>query len=109
MIAPVRLYLTALVTKRSVRQNFKDNSIKGMIDCIQTLNDILLKNRTKFIAGNRPTIADFLIYHDLTNTQYFDLDYEKFSEVKRLFEEIYKIPQVKAITHEWYQTAKKIK
>lgn len=63
MIAPVRLYLNALFTKKPIKQQYKDNALKGMIECIESFNNILIKNRTRFIAGEHPTIADFLLYH----------------------------------------------
>lgn len=80
-----------------------------MFDVIAKLNEILAKNRTKFIAGDRVSIADFLFYFEMTNLVYLGLDHDKYTEVKRWFSEVYQVAEIKAITHEWYQTAKQIK
>ena len=47
-----------------------------------------------------------LIYYEMTNLVYFGLDHHKYKEVKKWFEEVYKVDEVKAITHEWYQIGK---
>lgn len=108
MLSPVRLFLNAFFTKKPVYEHQQKTLIDGMFDVIEKLNELLAKNRTKFIAGDKVTIADFLFYHEMTNLVYLGLDHEKYREVKRWFEEVYQIPEVKAITHEWFQTAKQV-
>lgn len=45
----------------------------------------------------------------MTNLILFGLNHDNYPEVKRWFAEVYKVEQVKAITHEWYQVAKDMK
>jgi glutathione S-transferase len=80
----------------------------GMFEVLEKFNELLTKNRTKFIAGDRLTIADLLFFHEMTNLVYLGVDHEKYREVKRWYAEVYQVPEVKAITHEWYQSAKLI-
>ncbi len=49
-----------------------------MFDVIEKLNELLTRNRTKFIAGDRVTIADFLFYHEMTNLVYFGMDHDAY-------------------------------
>jgi glutathione S-transferase len=79
-----------------------------MFEAIEKLNEVLTLNRTKFIAGNKVTIADFLFFHELTNLVYLGQDHDKYKEVKRWYADVYQIPEVKAITHEWFQVAKAV-
>ncbi len=60
----------------------------------------------KFIAGEKLSIADLLFYYEMTNLTYWGLDHEKYPQVARWFKEVYQIPAVKEITHEWYQLGK---
>lgn len=62
-----------------------------MFEVIAKLDEILKKNRTKFIAGNTVTIADFLFFYELTNLIYLELDHEKYEWVKRWYNEVYQI------------------
>ena len=70
-----------------------------MFEVIAKLDELLKKNRTKFIAGNTVTIADFLFFYELTNLIYLQLDYEKYEWVTGWYKEVYKITEVKEITH----------
>lgn len=49
-----------------------------------------------------------LFFFEMTNMVYFGLDHEKYREVKRWYADVYNVPEVKAITHEWYQEAKQL-
>lgn len=46
-----------------------------MFDAVKLLNEILAKNRTKFIAGDKPTMIDLLVYYEMTNLVYLGLDH----------------------------------
>jgi glutathione S-transferase len=74
MVAPVRLYLTAAITQQPIYEHQKKTHIDGLLDVIEKFNEILAKNKTKFIAGDRLTIADLLFFHEMTNMVYLGLD-----------------------------------
>jgi hypothetical protein len=42
----------------------------------------------------------------MTNLLYFGMNHEKHSEIKRWYDTVYQVEEVKAITHEWYQVVK---
>ncbi len=108
MVGPLRLFLNALFTKKAVLENQQKTLLDGMMDVLEKFNELLARNRTKFIAGEKLTIADLLFFHEMTNMVYFGLEHDKYREVKRWYTEVYNVPEVKAITHEWYQTAKQV-
>jgi glutathione S-transferase len=88
MLSPVRLFLQAYMSKKPIYEHQQKTLMDGMFDVIE----LLAKNRTKFIAGDRITIADFLLFHEMTNIVYFGLDNEKYKEVKRWYAEVYQVP-----------------
>ena len=80
-----------------------------MLNMIGKLDEQLALNKTRFIAGEKLTIADLLFFFEVTNLIYFDLTHDTFPAVRRWFEEVYQVEAVKTITHEWYQVAKKMR
>ncbi len=48
-----------------------------MVEGINKFNEILAANKTKFVAGDHLTIADFLFYYEMTNLSLFDMDMER--------------------------------
>lgn len=60
-----------------------------------------------FICGTeQPTIADLLIFFEVTNVVYFGIDHTKYSHISRWFTHVYSIPEIKTITHQWYPIGK---
>ena len=66
---------------------------------MEKFNDILTKNKTKFIAGDRLTIADLLFFHEMTNMVYLGLGQDKWPLVKQWYTDVYNVPEVKKIIH----------
>ncbi len=66
---------------------------------------ILSKIKTKFLCGDKPSIADLLIYFEMTNLIYYEKSHEQYKHVSLWFKNVYSIPEVKAIIHEWYPLA----
>ena len=62
-----------------------------MIEAIKTLNDILKRNNTKFICGNDLTIADLLIFFELTNIYYYGEKIDELKELSKWFENVYNL------------------
>lgn len=108
LVGPVRNLLTALVAKKPVQEQQQKTLVDGLFEALATLETILTKSKTKFIAGNTVTIADILIFYEMTNLILLGLEHDKYKEVKRWHAEVYQVPEVKAITHEWFQGAKQI-
>ena len=109
VVAPVRTYLHAYFRQTPVspkQQRTLDQGIKGALD---QLEELLKHGQTRFMGGESPSIADFLFFYELTNLIYFDLALTKHPRVQQWFDEVYAIPEVKEITHQWYQVAKVMK
>lgn len=108
LFKPIRMHLGAVIMQQPISQQHKSALFKDMFDAIAQFDQVLAKNRSKFIAGDRPTIADFLFYYEMTNLVYFGENHDSYPEVKRWFADVYGVSEVKTITHEWYQIAKQM-
>lgn len=74
-----------------------------MFTAIGKLDEVLSRNKTRFLAGDRLSIADLLFYYEMTNLVYWGLSHDKHEHVRKWFVEVYKVKEVKEITHQWYQ------
>lgn len=106
MFKPIRMYLGAVFTQRPLNLHHKNTLFEEMFSAIAKFDELLGKCGTRFLTGEKLSIADLLFYYEMTNLIYWGLDHEKYKNIKRWFAEVYKVQEVKNITHEWYQIAK---
>ena len=76
-----------------------------MHDVIKKLDMLLGNPKRNFLTGENPSIADLLIFFELTNLWYYNDSHDKYENVKEWFKNVYNIPEVKKITHEWHPIA----
>ena len=98
LFKPIRMFLGAVFSGVAVKKSHKEDLFKDMFQAIATFNQILRSNGNKFIAGDRVSIADLLLFYELTNLKYFGLNHDEYKDVKRWFEEVHNVPEVKRIT-----------
>lgn len=65
---------------------------KQMWECIEKFDESIVRNKTDFIAGNTPSIADFLYFYELTNLAYFKVGHEKYKGVSEWYKKVSSIP-----------------
>ena len=106
MFKPIRMYLGSVLMGQQIMKNHRDVLFGEMFEAIKKFDEILSVNKTRFLTGDKLSIADLLFFYEMTNLTYFGYEHEKYPEIKRWFSEVYKIPEIKSITHEWYQIAK---
>jgi glutathione S-transferase len=56
-----------------------------MFSAIGKFDELLAQGGTRFLAGEKLSIADLLFYYEMTNLVYWGLDHEKYTNVKRWF------------------------
>ena len=81
----------ALMTQQPIWHEQKTRLEKDMWVAVEKLDQLLSVNATKFLAGENPTIADFLFYHEMTNLILLGKNHESFAHVKRWFTDVYKL------------------
>ena len=106
MFKPIRMYLGAVFTQQPLAKHHRDALFAEMSEAIKKFDELLSLKKTKFLVGDKLSIADLLFFYELTNLTYFGQDHENYPQIKRWFGEVYNIPEVKVITHEWYQIGK---
>lgn len=60
------------------------------------------------MANNTPTIADIFLYFEVTILAYHKKDHYSYNNINRWFKNIYGIPEVKMITHQWFPIAQQL-
>lgn len=99
MFKPIRMYLGAVMMGQQILQAHRDSLFAEMFEAIKKFDELLSLNPGKYLCGDKLSIADLLFFYELTNLTYFGLDHEKYPQVKRWFVEVYRIKEVKTITH----------
>lgn len=68
---------------------------------IDKLDQLMTNNKTEYISGNVPTIADFLYFYELTNLTYFGASHDKYQWIAIWYRKMLAIPEVSNIMSEW--------
>lgn len=69
----------------------------------ETLNELeqILTKNTPFITGANLTIADLLVFHELTNAVIYEFNLEEYKAVNTYFKHLQEIEEIRAIYSEW--------
>jgi glutathione S-transferase len=67
---------------------------------------LLGSRKTPFIAGEQVTIADLLLYFELSNVMLYKKEWSQYKNMDAWFKKMYGIPELKQITHAWFPTIK---
>lgn len=80
-------------------------------EALKTLEKILNKNGGPYAAGKNISIADILIFFEITNLIYYDMEdtLKQFEKCQTLYEDIGNIPEIKEIQLKWQETVPNFK
>lgn len=104
VVLPLQILLRGFFTKKDVSEQKFHESLISFHATLSKFEELLTKTGTKFIAGNHITIPDFLYYHQLTNFYYLqshNISMDKYPQIKRYYDQIGEIPEVKASMDVW--------
>lgn len=74
---------------------------------LNVLEELLGRNEGGFLLGNNPTIADLQIFFESTDEILMKRNFDDYPLIKRWFEKMNQIKEVKIIMDEWTATALK--
>ena len=87
------------------KQPFKSYQIasakKEMLDALKTFDELLKIGGNKFTTGDKPNIADLLIYFELLNVVYYQEKTDNYVYVTRWCQNMEAIPEVAKINQAW--------
>ena len=75
-------------------------------EALDTLDKLI--GEKNYLANNTATIADLMAYFEVTILVYHGKDHSKHSNIERWFKNIYAIPEVKTLTHQWFSVAQQM-
>ena len=91
---------------KPIYQNQIDDFEAGLKEALENL-DNLLKGKD-YLANNTVTIADMLLFFEMTSLILMGKDVSSYKEVDRWFKKMYRIPEVKSSIHEWFPMAQQM-
>ncbi len=77
-----------------------------ILQALKILDDLI--GDKNYLANNRATIADIMIYFEVTILAYHSKDHYSYKNINRWFKNIYGIAEVKMITHQWFAVAQQM-
>lgn len=93
-----------LVNKQTLTTEKLRNAERN-IDNQLKLFDRLLSKRT-YAAGENLTIADLLLFFELTNLMLYKKSWSEHTNVDAWFKRVYAVSEVKSLTHAWFPASK---
>ena len=70
--------------------------------------EVVGKRKGKFICGSRVTAVDLALYFGVCNLVYFGKNHSNYPAIMPWFNDLYRIKEIKNITHQWFSMAKQI-
>jgi glutathione S-transferase len=75
---------------------------------MKTIDSMISNKTSKFICGDSITVVDLVFYFNICNMVYFKRNHSDYPNTAEWFGNVYKIREVRAITHQWFSMAKQI-
>lgn len=80
-----------------------------MMEAISLLEAQLKQSKRKYLAGDRPSIADLLYFFEMTNLILYEIPFDHFTHVFAWFNRVLEVPEVKNLTDTWQDVASGLK
>ena len=92
LFKPFRRFLAASNSGKPLDEPEIIELWKEMWVAIAKLDQLMTINKTEYIAGNAPTIADLLCFYELTNLTYFGASHSKYQWIAPWYKKMLSIP-----------------
>jgi glutathione S-transferase len=92
LFKPFRRFLTAANSGTPLRQEQVAGQWQQMWESIGQFNRIMERSAGGWVAGERPSIADFLYFYELSNLAYFGVGHEQYQAVSDWYRRVGSIP-----------------
>lgn len=79
------MYLGAVLMGQQIMKNHRDILFGEMFEAIKKFDELLSINKTRFLTGDKLSIADLLFFYEITNLTYFGYEHQEYPEIKRWF------------------------